>query len=75
MCCHPHEVSDGKLQRACLARAPAVATRYLICDEISSMLDVSTQADLFGVVAQVQREGAGLRWYAQMDKKRDIRQI
>lgn len=52
----PHEVSEGQLQRACLARALVVKPRYLICDELSSMLDVSTQAALLAVIAAVQRE-------------------
>ncbi|MCK9485473.1 MAG: ATP-binding cassette domain-containing protein [Dehalococcoidia bacterium] len=51
----PHEVSDGQLQRACLARSLALEPRYLICDEMSSMLDVSTQAALLEVVAEEQR--------------------
>jgi peptide/nickel transport system ATP-binding protein len=50
----PHEVSEGQLQRACLARALVVAPRYLICDELSSMLDVSTQAALLEAIAAVQ---------------------
>lgn len=51
----PHEVSDGQLQRACLARALVLQPRYLICDELSSMLDVSTQAALLQVIADEQR--------------------
>ncbi|MDA0169091.1 dipeptide/oligopeptide/nickel ABC transporter ATP-binding protein [Solirubrobacter taibaiensis] len=50
---HPHEVSEGQLQRACLARALIVRPRYLICDELSSMLDVSTQAALLETIAAV----------------------
>lgn len=52
----PHEVSEGQLQRACLARALVVAPRYLICDELSSMLDVSTQAALLETIALAQEE-------------------
>ncbi|HEX8156384.1 MAG TPA: ABC transporter ATP-binding protein [Solirubrobacteraceae bacterium] len=52
----PHEVSEGQLQRACLARALVVRPRYLICDELSSMLDVSTQAALLEAIAAIQAE-------------------
>jgi peptide/nickel transport system ATP-binding protein len=55
---HPHEVSEGQLQRACLARALVVKPRYLICDELSSMLDVSTQAALLETIAAIQAEQA-----------------
>ena len=54
----PHEVSEGQLQRACLARALIVRPRYLICDELSSMLDVSTQAALLETIAGV--DGLGV---------------
>ncbi|MFF4582267.1 ABC transporter ATP-binding protein [Streptomyces sp. NPDC001373] len=58
---HPHEVSDGQLQRACLARALVLRPRWLVCDEMTAMLDASTTAALVGVVEEYRREsGAGL---------------
>ena len=57
----PHEVSDGQLQRACLARALAPAPRYLLCDEMTAMVDASTSAALVGVVRdEVTRRGLGV---------------
>ncbi|WP_431902102.1 ABC transporter ATP-binding protein [Nonomuraea sp. bgisy101] len=57
----PHEVSDGQLQRACLARALTLEPKYLICDEMTTMLDASTQAHLVAVVRSYQaRTGAGV---------------
>ncbi|MCX5379682.1 ABC transporter ATP-binding protein [Streptomyces sp. NBC_00091] len=57
----PHEVSDGQLQRACLARALVLRPRWLVCDEMTAMLDASTTAALVGVVEEYRRQtGAGL---------------
>ena len=39
----PRELSGGELQRFCVARALMSGANFLICDEISTMLDVITQ--------------------------------
>lgn len=58
---YPHEVSDGQLQRACLARALVLRPRRLICDEMTAMLDASTTAALVAVVEDYRRRtGASL---------------
>ena len=44
---YPHELSGGELQRFCIARAIAARPRYFIADEISTMLDALTQAQLW----------------------------
>ncbi|MFJ4682653.1 ABC transporter ATP-binding protein [Streptomyces sp. NPDC091377] len=57
----PHEVSDGQLQRACLARALVLRPRWLVCDEMTAMLDASTTAALVRAVEEYRSEtGAGL---------------
>jgi len=57
----PHEVSDGQLQRACLARALVLRPRILVCDEMTAMLDASTTAALVAAVERYRREtGAAL---------------
>lgn len=48
----PHQVSDGQLQRACVARALAQAPRYLICDEPTAMLDASTTASIARLIQE-----------------------
>ncbi|MGH3941573.1 MAG: ABC transporter ATP-binding protein [Pseudonocardiaceae bacterium] len=57
----PHEVSDGQLQRACLARALVLRPRYLLCDEMTAMVDASTTAALVAVVrAEVAQRAVGV---------------
>jgi len=46
----PHEVSGGELQRIIFARALGPCTRYLIADEISTMLDALTQAQIWDML-------------------------
>lgn len=57
----PGELSGGELQRFCLARTLGPATRILLCDEMSAMLDYITQAQLWQVVLdQAERRDLGL---------------
>ena len=46
----PRELSGGELQRFCVARALMSNALFLICDEMSTMLDVITQAQIWNVV-------------------------
>ena len=57
----PRELSGGELQRFCVARALMSGADFLICDEISTMLDVITQAQIWEVVlAEAARRDMGL---------------
>ena len=53
---YPHELSGGEMQRFCIARALAAHPRYIIADEISTMLDAVTQAQLWHFLLGVCQE-------------------
>ena len=46
----PNELSGGELQRFCVARALGPNTRFLIADEMTTMLDAITQAQIWHAV-------------------------
>lgn len=57
----PAELSGGELQRFCVARALTRGADYLICDEISAMLDVITQAQIWNVIlAEAKNQSSGV---------------
>lgn len=58
---YPGELSGGELQRFCIARALGERTRFLLADEISTMLDLITQSQIWNfLLEEVKRRKIGL---------------
>ncbi len=69
----PTELSGGELQRFCIARALSEKTKFIIADEISTMLDLITQSQIWNfLLEEVKSRNIGLLVISHCEPLLDI---
>jgi len=53
---YPFQLSGGELQRAAIARVMVLEPEFIVLDEPTSMLDAITQAQIIGLLQEIQKE-------------------